>query len=54
MLCNLDGHRVKTVWHKDFFEVSKAKLSQKEYQDMIDELNLIVDNTLIARQNNQK
>ena len=42
MLSNINGTVVKKVWHKKFFDASKAWLSEDEYQAMVDELNRIV------------
>lgn len=46
MLSNLDGNIVKTVWHKDFFNVCKNRLSEDEYQTMINELNKIIEKSV--------
>lgn len=42
MLSNIYDNKVKQVWHKKFFDASKAWLSEDEYQAMVDELNRIV------------
>ncbi len=41
MLSSIDGTSIKTVWHKKFFDACKSRLSDEEYQNMIDELNTI-------------
>ena len=45
MLCNINYDFVKTVWHKDFFDVAKSELEEK-YNPIIDELNKIVQKSI--------
>jgi len=42
MLSSIDGNIVRTVWHKDFYDNCKSRLSDNEYVAMTDELNKIV------------
>jgi hypothetical protein len=47
MLCGLDNDtNLKVVWHKKFFDACKNRLSNDEYQIMIDKLNSIVQNSI--------
>jgi hypothetical protein len=50
MLYNLEDDLVKHVWHKDFFDACKSRLSKKEYQDMVDELNNIIQEKLDSKE----
>lgn len=42
MLSSIEGNLIKTVWHKKFFDPAKNRLSDSEYQAMVDELNRII------------
>jgi len=46
MLSSIDYDFVKTVWHKNFFDASKSRLSNEEYKNMTDELNKIVQKSV--------
>ena len=46
MLCSIDDNVIKSVWHRDFFSVCKSRLSEEEYQAMVDELNKIIQEKL--------
>jgi len=46
MLSSIDCDFVNIVWHKAFFDASKSRLSNEEYQDMILELNHIVQKSI--------
>ncbi len=46
MLKSIDSNIVKLVWHKEFFDARKKRLTEKEYQNMIIELNRIVQNSI--------
>ena len=51
MLSSIDGNNVKTVWHKKFFDASKSRLSDSEYQAIIDELNRIIQKSVDEKTN---
>jgi len=46
MLSSINYNFVNTVWHKDFFDASKSRLSDEEYKAMMDELNKIVQKSI--------
>jgi len=46
MLSNIDGNLVKTVWHKKFYYACKSRLSDNEFNLMIQELNHIVESNI--------
>ena len=46
MLSSIDCNFVNTVWHKNFFDASKSRLSDEEYKNMTDELNKIVQKSI--------
>jgi len=46
MLSSINYDFVNTVWHKDFFDASKSRLSDEEYKAMTDELNTIVQKSI--------
>ena len=51
MLSSIDGNNVKTVWHKKFFDASKSRLSDSEYQAIINELNRIIQKSVDEKTN---
>lgn len=46
MLSNIDGNLVKTVWHEKFYDACKSRLSDDEFNQIIDELNNIVKSNI--------
>ena len=46
MLSSIENNIVNTVWYKKFFNVSKSRLSDDEYQAMIAELNRVIQEKL--------
>ena len=45
MLKNINETIVEKVWHHDYFEVCKQRLSPESYIIMIQEINKFIDNT---------
>ena len=46
MLSSINYDIVNTVWHKNFFDASKSRLSDEEYKAMTNELNTIVQKSI--------
>ena len=46
MLSSINYDFVNTVWHKAFFDASKSRLSNEEYESMVDELNNIIQKSI--------
>jgi hypothetical protein len=46
MLCNINNDWVRSVWHKEFFDASKSRLSIEEYSSLIKELNKIIQKSI--------
>ncbi len=46
MLSSIEDNIVNTVWHKKFFDACKSRLSDDDYNKMIDELNREVDKSV--------
>lgn len=46
MLSNIDGNLIKTVWHREFYDACKSRLSDDEFNHMIIELNHIVEGNI--------
>lgn len=46
MLSSIDYNFVNTVWHKPFFDASKSRLSNEDYESMVNELNNIIQKSI--------
>ena len=46
MLSSINESSVNTVWHKDFFDICKSRLNEKEMGLMVNELNKVVDESI--------
>lgn len=51
MLSSIESKKVKTVWHKKFFDACKSRLLDEEYQAMIDELHRIIQKSVDKQEN---
>lgn len=43
MLKHINNKIVKEVWHQDYFEICKNRVSSESYNKMIKEINKIID-----------
>ena len=46
MLSSINYDFVNIVWHKQFFDASKSRLSNEEYESMVNELNNIIQKSI--------
>jgi len=46
MLSSINYDFINSVWHKDFFNASRSRLSDKDYKAMTNELNTIVQKSI--------
>lgn len=51
MLSSINHDLVNTVWHKPFFDASKSRLSNEEYESMVGELNNIIQKSIDEKSN---
>jgi len=46
MLKNINENTINEVWHKNYFEICKLRLSKSSYEIMIEEINKVIDEKL--------